>query len=94
MAKPPPPRCADVDFRRSLLSPWFFSGGGVPENWRVGAVATNPTARPQQPQSVFVIEADEYDTASFDKRSKFVHYHPRTAILKQSYSIMQTSSPI
>ncbi|HWT28262.1 MAG TPA: UDP-N-acetylmuramate:L-alanyl-gamma-D-glutamyl-meso-diaminopimelate ligase, partial [Methylophilaceae bacterium] len=29
----------------------------------------------------FVIEADEYDTAFFDKRSKFVHYHPRTAIL-------------
>ena len=28
----------------------------------------------------FVIEADEYDTAFFDKRSKFVHYHPRTAI--------------
>ncbi|PQA76711.1 UDP-N-acetylmuramate:L-alanyl-gamma-D-glutamyl-meso-diaminopimelate ligase [Rhodoferax sp. TS-BS-61-7] len=30
---------------------------------------------------VFVIEADEYDTAFFDKRSKFVHYHPRTAVL-------------
>ena len=29
----------------------------------------------------FVIEADEYDCAFFDKRSKFVHYHPRTAIL-------------
>src|SRR5262249_54948645 len=29
----------------------------------------------------FVIEADEYDTAFFDKRAKFVHYHPRTAIL-------------
>jgi UDP-N-acetylmuramate: L-alanyl-gamma-D-glutamyl-meso-diaminopimelate ligase len=31
--------------------------------------------------SAFVIEADEYDTAFFDKRSKFVHYHPRTAVL-------------
>jgi UDP-N-acetylmuramate: L-alanyl-gamma-D-glutamyl-meso-diaminopimelate ligase len=31
--------------------------------------------------SFFVIEADEYDTAFFDKRSKFVHYHPKTAIL-------------
>nr|WP_315473904.1 UDP-N-acetylmuramate:L-alanyl-gamma-D-glutamyl-meso-diaminopimelate ligase [uncultured Rhodoferax sp.] len=30
---------------------------------------------------LFVIEADEYDTAFFDKRSKFVHYHPRTAVL-------------
>ena len=29
----------------------------------------------------FVIEADEYDTAFFDKRAKFVHYRPRTAIL-------------
>jgi UDP-N-acetylmuramate: L-alanyl-gamma-D-glutamyl-meso-diaminopimelate ligase len=29
----------------------------------------------------FVIEADEYDSAFFDKRSKFVHYRPRTAIL-------------
>jgi UDP-N-acetylmuramate: L-alanyl-gamma-D-glutamyl-meso-diaminopimelate ligase len=30
---------------------------------------------------LFVIEADEYDTAFFDKRSKFVHYRPRTAVL-------------
>jgi UDP-N-acetylmuramate-alanine ligase len=30
-----------------------------------------------------VIEADEYDTAFFDKRSKFVHYRPRTAVLEQ-----------
>jgi UDP-N-acetylmuramate: L-alanyl-gamma-D-glutamyl-meso-diaminopimelate ligase len=35
-----------------------------------------PASRP-----LFVIEADEYDTAFFDKRSKFVHYHPRTAVL-------------
>jgi UDP-N-acetylmuramate: L-alanyl-gamma-D-glutamyl-meso-diaminopimelate ligase len=33
------------------------------------------------PPPFFVIEADEYDTAFFDKRSKFVHYRPRTAIL-------------
>jgi UDP-N-acetylmuramate: L-alanyl-gamma-D-glutamyl-meso-diaminopimelate ligase len=36
---------------------------------------------PQQARPLFVIEADEYDTAFFDKRSKFVHYRPRTAIL-------------
>jgi UDP-N-acetylmuramate: L-alanyl-gamma-D-glutamyl-meso-diaminopimelate ligase len=36
---------------------------------------------PQAQRPVFVIEADEYDTAFFDKRSKFVHYRPRTAIL-------------
>jgi len=41
-----------------------------------GGPATKPLSR-----SVFVIEADEYDTAFFDKRSKFVHYRPRTAVL-------------
>jgi len=36
---------------------------------------------PRRPPPYFVIEADEYDTAFFDKRSKFVHYRPRTAVL-------------
>lgn len=40
---------------------------------------TNPGAHAKSP--FFVIEADEYDTAFFDKRSKFVHYRPRTAVL-------------
>ena len=41
-----------------------------------------PTRNPTPPiRSLFVIEADEYDTAFFDKRSKFVHYRPRTAVL-------------
>jgi UDP-N-acetylmuramate: L-alanyl-gamma-D-glutamyl-meso-diaminopimelate ligase len=50
-----------------------FLIGGVPENFGVSA---RLTASPY-----FVIEADEYDTAFFDKRSKFVHYRSRTAIL-------------
>ncbi len=50
-----------------------FRIGGVPQN--VGISARLGGGRP------FVIEADEYDTAFFDKRSKFVHYRPRTAIL-------------
>jgi UDP-N-acetylmuramate: L-alanyl-gamma-D-glutamyl-meso-diaminopimelate ligase len=54
------------------LSPGFLVGG-VPENFGISA---RLTATP-----FFVIEADEYDTAFFDKRSKFVHYHPRTTIL-------------
>jgi UDP-N-acetylmuramate: L-alanyl-gamma-D-glutamyl-meso-diaminopimelate ligase len=54
------------------LSPGFLIGG-VPQNFGVSA---RITASP-----FFVIEADEYDTAFFDKRSKFVHYRPRTAIL-------------
>ena len=41
-----------------------------------------PAQNPEPPRHpVFVIEADEYDTAFFDKRSKFVHYRPRTAVL-------------
>ncbi|WP_284615681.1 UDP-N-acetylmuramate:L-alanyl-gamma-D-glutamyl-meso-diaminopimelate ligase [Aquabacterium humicola] len=50
-----------------------FLVGGVPQNFGV-------SARLGQGKC-FVIEADEYDTAFFDKRSKFVHYRPRTAIL-------------
>jgi UDP-N-acetylmuramate: L-alanyl-gamma-D-glutamyl-meso-diaminopimelate ligase len=54
------------------LRPGFLIGG-IPENFGVSArLGTAP---------FFVIEADEYDTAFFDKRSKFVHYRPRTAIL-------------
>ncbi|GAA5784281.1 UDP-N-acetylmuramate--L-alanyl-gamma-D-glutamyl-meso-2,6-diaminoheptandioate ligase [Chitiniphilus shinanonensis] len=63
------------------LAPGFLVGG-VPENF--GISARLPGAPRQDPASVspfFVIEADEYDTAFFDKRSKFVHYRPRTAIL-------------
>lgn len=54
------------------MAPGFLIGG-VPLNFDVSArVGETP---------FFVIEADEYDTAFFDKRSKFVHYHPRTLIL-------------
>jgi len=42
---------------------------------------TEQSPAPSRHQPLFVIEADEYDTAFFDKRSKFVHYRPRTAIL-------------
>jgi UDP-N-acetylmuramate: L-alanyl-gamma-D-glutamyl-meso-diaminopimelate ligase len=58
------------------LQPGFLVGG-VPLNFGVSARLGN-LARPFTP---FVIEADEYDTAFFDKRSKFVHYRPRTAVL-------------
>ena len=46
--------------------------GGVPLNFGISA---------RLGEKYFVIEADEYDTAFFDKRSKFVHYRPRTAVL-------------
>ncbi len=54
------------------LNPGFLVGG-VPQNFGVSARLTE--------SPFFVIEADEYDTAFCDKRSKFVHYRPRTAIL-------------
>jgi UDP-N-acetylmuramate: L-alanyl-gamma-D-glutamyl-meso-diaminopimelate ligase len=54
------------------LNPGFLIGG-VPQNFNISARITE--------SPFFVIEADEYDTAFFDKRSKFVHYHPRTAVL-------------
>jgi UDP-N-acetylmuramate: L-alanyl-gamma-D-glutamyl-meso-diaminopimelate ligase len=54
------------------LSPGFLIGG-IPENFGVSARLGE--------QPFFVIEADEYDTAFFDKRAKFVHYRPRTLVL-------------
>jgi UDP-N-acetylmuramate: L-alanyl-gamma-D-glutamyl-meso-diaminopimelate ligase len=54
------------------LAPGFLIGG-VPLDFDASARLTD--------SAFFVIEADEYDTAFFDKRSKFVHYRPRTAIL-------------
>ncbi len=54
------------------LEPGFLIGG-VPENFGLSARNGN--------EPFFVVEADEYDTAFFDKRSKFVHYHPRTVVL-------------
>ena len=60
------------------LQPGFLVGG-VPLNFGVSARLGHQTPRTERP--LFVIEADEYDTAFFDKRSKFVHYRPRTAVL-------------
>jgi len=54
-----------------------FLIGGIPQNFGISARLTGPGANSE----FFVIEADEYDTAFFDKRSKFVHYHSKTAIM-------------
>jgi UDP-N-acetylmuramate: L-alanyl-gamma-D-glutamyl-meso-diaminopimelate ligase len=54
------------------LAPGFLVGG-IPQNFSISArLGGTP---------FFVVEADEYDSAFFDKRSKFIHYHPRTLIL-------------
>ncbi|RZJ08761.1 MAG: UDP-N-acetylmuramate:L-alanyl-gamma-D-glutamyl-meso-diaminopimelate ligase [Acidovorax sp.] len=63
-----------------------FLIGGVPLNFglsaRLGAAKRpTPGSTTLGESPLFVIEADEYDTAFFDKRSKFVHYRPRTAVL-------------
>src|SRR5690554_4490892 len=54
------------------MAPGFLLGG-IPQNFRISA--------PLGDTPFFVVEADEYDTAFFDKRSKFVHYRPRTVVL-------------
>lgn len=63
------------------LAPGFLIGG-VPQNFSVSArLPQTPKQDSKSKSPFFVIEADEYDTAFFDKRSKFVHYGPRTAVL-------------
>lgn len=66
----------------SSLLAWILHACGAQPGFLIGGVPRDfgVSARLGGSQS-FVIEADEYDTAFFDKRSKFVHYRPRTAIL-------------
>ncbi len=75
------------------LVAWMLEQGGFAPGFLIGGVPTNfscsarlpkdwkPLRQNLQDMPWFVIEADEYDTAFFDKRSKFVHYRPRLAIL-------------
>ncbi len=66
----------------TAMTSWLLEAAGVQPGFLVGGVPLNfgVSARLGQGKT-FVIEADEYDTAFFDKRSKFVHYRPRTAVL-------------
>jgi UDP-N-acetylmuramate: L-alanyl-gamma-D-glutamyl-meso-diaminopimelate ligase len=65
----------------AMLS-WILEHAGLQPGFLVGGVPLNFGVSARLGQGLpFVIEADEYDTAFFDKRSKFVHYRPRTAIL-------------
>ena len=65
----------------SLLA-WILEDAGLSPGFLIGGVAANfdVTARVGE-SPYFVVEADEYDTAFFDKRAKFVHYRPRTLVL-------------
>ena len=65
----------------SLLA-WILQAAGREPGFLIGGVPGNfPVSARLGRKPYFVIEADEYDTAFFDKRSKFVHYRPRTAVL-------------
>lgn len=69
----------------SAMLTWILEDAGYAPGFLIGGVPMNfgVSARIQgDKESIFfVIEADEYDTAFFDKRSKFVHYHAKTAVL-------------
>ena len=66
----------------TAMTSWILEHAGLRPGFLIGGVPLNfgVSARLGQGKA-FVIEADEYDTAFFDKRSKFVHYRPRTAVL-------------
>ena len=65
----------------SMLA-WILEAAGLAPGFLIGGVPGNFGVSARLGDSrYFVIEADEYDTAFFDKRSKFVHYHPRTLVL-------------
>ncbi len=65
----------------SMLA-WILEYAGLAPGFLIGGAPVDfPVSARLTPSAFFVIEADEYDTAFFDKRSKFVHYRPRTAVL-------------
>ncbi len=65
----------------SMLA-WILANAGLEPGFLIGGVPGNFEVSARLGRSpFFVVEADEYDTAFFDKRSKFVHYRPRTAVL-------------
>ena len=66
----------------SSMIAWILERAGLNPGFLIGGVPMDfPVSARHSASPLFVIEADEYDTAFFDKRSKFVHYRPRTAVL-------------
>jgi UDP-N-acetylmuramate: L-alanyl-gamma-D-glutamyl-meso-diaminopimelate ligase len=66
----------------SAMLAWILEDAGLQPGYLIGGVPQNfGKSASYSESSFFVVEADEYDTAFCDKRSKFVHYRPRTAIL-------------
>jgi UDP-N-acetylmuramate: L-alanyl-gamma-D-glutamyl-meso-diaminopimelate ligase len=65
----------------SSMLAWILEQAGRKPGFLIGGVPTNFGQSARDGETVFVVEADEYDTAFFDKRAKFVHYRPNIAIL-------------
>ncbi|HEX9139805.1 MAG TPA: UDP-N-acetylmuramate:L-alanyl-gamma-D-glutamyl-meso-diaminopimelate ligase, partial [Steroidobacteraceae bacterium] len=66
----------------SSMLAWILESAGLSPGFLIGGVAGNfPVSARLGEEPYFVIEADEYDTAFFDKRAKFIHYRPRTLVL-------------
>jgi len=66
----------------SSMLAWILAYAGLDPGYLIGGMSQNFTQSAKLGSDpFFVIEADEYDSALFDKRSKFIHYHPRTLIL-------------
>jgi UDP-N-acetylmuramate: L-alanyl-gamma-D-glutamyl-meso-diaminopimelate ligase len=66
----------------SSMLAWILDYAGLDPGYLIGGISQNfPRSANLGSDPFFVIEADEYDSALFDKRSKFIHYHPRTLVL-------------
>jgi UDP-N-acetylmuramate: L-alanyl-gamma-D-glutamyl-meso-diaminopimelate ligase len=66
----------------SSMLAWILDYAGLDPGYLIGGISQNFTQSARLGSDpFFVIEADEYDSALFDKRSKFIHYHPRTLVL-------------
>ena len=65
----------------SSMLAWILEFAGHNPGFLIGGVPKNFDVSAREGSDYFVVEADEYDTAFFDKRSKFVHYRPQVAIL-------------
>ena len=66
----------------SSMLAWILDYADLDPGYLIGGISQNfPQSAKLGSDPFFVIEADEYDSALFDKRSKFVHYHPRTLVL-------------
>jgi len=65
----------------SSMLAWILEYAGLAPGFLIGGIPRNFNVSARDGGDVFVVEADEYDTAFFDKRAKFVHYRPRIAVL-------------